>query len=108
MNDKIQVTNEKIKAKRKQLESLREELRVLGMSNLYTMLDFISLSLSLSSGEEELQLKRKRDVSYTNCADLKKKLKCSRDALQQLAVLAPAKNNGSSKEGTVGEGPQRA
>ena len=65
----------------------------------------LTLSLSLSlSGEEELQLKRKRDASYTNCADLKKKLKCSRDALQQLAVLAPAKNN--SKEGTVGEGSQ--
>ena len=73
------------------------------------MIIMLSLSLSLSSGEEELQLKRKRDASYTNGADLKKKLKCSRDALQQLAVLAPPKNgSSSSNKGGMGEGPQYA
>ena len=74
----------------------------------YIVQNLIFYHLSpLFTGEEELQLKRKRDASYTNCADLKKKLKCSCDALQQLAVLAPPKNNGSSsKGGTVGEGSQ--
>ena len=48
LTEKIQTTNEKIKAKRKQLESLREELRVLGMFTVSTLKVMISLSLSLS------------------------------------------------------------
>ena len=134
LTEKIELTNEKIKAKRKELERLREELKILGtfflggggrereralgfknslhaLPPLYIPSSSLppSLSLSLSlppPGEEELLLKRKRDASYTTCADVKKRLKCSQDALKQLAVLAPAKNSGSNtvEGGTVGEG----
>lgn len=85
LSTKIETTNEKIKTKRKQLENLREELKVLG--------------------EEELKLKRKRDASYTHCADLKKKLKCSRDAMQQLAMIAKSTNKAG---GASGEGSQNS
>ena len=39
------------------------------------------------TGEEETQLKRRRDTSYAKCSELKKKLKASREALQQISVL---------------------
>ncbi len=39
-------------------------------------------------GDEELKLKRKRDVSQTKYSELKKKLKCSTDALQQLTQIS--------------------
>ena len=38
-----------------------------------------------------------------HCADVKKILKCSRDALQQLAMLAPSKNNKGAPSGEEGQ-----
>ena len=32
-------------------------------------------------------MKRRRDTSYAKCSELKKKLKASREALQQISVL---------------------
>ncbi|KAL5474941.1 hypothetical protein EMCRGX_G026974 [Ephydatia muelleri] len=64
----IDETSERIKKKRKQLEDLREELKVLS--------------------EEEIRLKKKRDISYQKCLDYKLKLKSSREALQQLSELS--------------------
>ena len=66
----IDETSERIKKKRKQLEDLREELKVLS--------------------EEEIRLKKKRDISYQKCLDYKQKLKSSREALQQLSELSKA------------------
>lgn len=42
-------------------------------------------------GEEELQLKKKRDISYAKCSEIKKKLKSSREAQQQIAAFSSAK-----------------
>ena len=39
------------------------------------------------AGEEETQLKKRRDTSYAQCSELKRKLKASREALQQISVL---------------------
>ena len=41
-------------------------------------------------GEEEIRLKKKRDISYQKCLDYKQKLKSSREALQQLSELSKA------------------
>ncbi|XP_064398761.1 uncharacterized protein LOC135345273 [Halichondria panicea] len=60
-------TNDRIKGKRKHLEDLRDDLRVLG--------------------EEEMALKKRRDSTHTRCSQLKQKLKASREALQQIAAL---------------------
>ena len=52
-----------------------------------------------SSGDEELKLKKQRDTSHTNHSELKKRLQCSTDALQQIALVTkatPASSNGDS------------
>lgn len=45
------------------------------------------------TGEEELQLKKKRDTSYARCSDLRKKLKSSREAQQQIAAFTSKTNS---------------
>ena len=40
-------------------------------------------------GDEELQLKRRRDASYSRCSDLKLKLKASQESLLQISALSP-------------------
>jgi hypothetical protein len=79
LHEKIEESNKKIGVKRKQMEELREELRVLG--------------------EEELQLKKKRDISYAKCSEIKKQLKSSREAQQQIASFS-AKSNSSATTST--------
>ena len=54
---------------------------------LYKTLHTVLKSFSHCAGEEEAQLKKRRDASYTKCSELKKKLKASREALQQISVL---------------------
>jgi chromosome segregation ATPase len=76
LQQKIDESTDKIGNKRKQMESLREELRVLG--------------------EEELQLKKKRDTSYAKCAEIKKRLKSSREAQQQIATFTSKTNSSSN------------
>lgn len=125
LQEKIDESTKKIAVKRKQMEGLREELRVLGwlpplllilithsspslstplpshfppsLSTPLPSFSFpLSLSLSISPltpilGEEELQLKKKRDISYAKCSEIKKKLKSSREAQQQIAAFSSAK-----------------
>ena len=45
-----------------------------------------------TQGEEEIRLKKKRDISYQKCLDYKQKLKSSREALQQLSELSKTSN----------------
>ena len=47
----------------------------------------------LPTGEEELQLKKKRDASYARCSELRNKLKSSREAQQQIAAFTSKTNS---------------
>ena len=51
------------------------------------------LPVSSLTGEEEMRLKKRRDASYAKCSELKKKLKASREAIQQIAVLTSKTEN---------------
>lgn len=42
------------------------------------------------SGDEELKLKRRRDISHSKYSDFKKRLTCSTEALEQIAQITKA------------------
>ena len=53
-------------------------------------------------GDQELKLKRRRDLYQTKFADLTKKMKCSTEALQQIAHITKATGPSSHGNSTNG------
>ena len=72
--EQIEKVTEEIQVKRKQLTSVREDLRELSM--------------------EESQLKTKRDTAYEKCSDLRRKVHACREAIQQIQNLYSKKRKG--------------
>ncbi len=47
-------------------------------------------------GDEELKLKKQRDISHTKYSELKRRLQCSTEALQQIALLTKSSHSDTS------------